>query len=346
MTDFATLEVSTPSDTEIVMTRSFAAPRQVVFDAWTRPELLMRWYNPLPWQLVECDIDLRVGGAWRFRSEGPDGASMVQGGVYRVLEPPERLVTTEWMNEEPEDQADTVVNTYVLTEDAGRTTLTITMACPSREVRDMIAATGMAEGVEGSYQRLDALVDTAALAARYRSVAADFTAIVGDAPADGWSNPSPCEGWAARDVVRHMVDMHSFLLGMIGRSLPTEAPSVDDDPAAAWAVARDVAQALLDDQTVALQLHEPHRHLGEGPWAPAFDMVITSDLRLHSWDLARSFNRDFRFDAKELAGWAEAFAEMPPEAIRQPEVFGPELTPPEGADEQTKLLAFLGRQAW
>ena len=68
---------------EIVMTRSFAAPRQVVFDAWTRPELLKRWYNPLPWQLVECDIDLRVGGAWRFRSEGPDGASMVQGGVYR-----------------------------------------------------------------------------------------------------------------------------------------------------------------------------------------------------------------------------------------------------------------------
>ena len=89
------LTVTTPTDRDIVLSRAFDAPRHLVFDALTRPELLTRWYGARGWNLVVCEVDLRVGGAWRFVSRGPDGAEMGQGGVYQVIRPPERLAYTE-----------------------------------------------------------------------------------------------------------------------------------------------------------------------------------------------------------------------------------------------------------
>ena len=87
--------VHAPSDTEITLTRAFDAPRRLVFDALTKPELLRRWFGADGWELVDCEIDLRVGGRWRFVSVGPGGAEMGHSGEYREIVPPERLVYTE-----------------------------------------------------------------------------------------------------------------------------------------------------------------------------------------------------------------------------------------------------------
>ena len=184
------------------------------------------------------------------------------------------------------------------------------------------------------------------IADRYRRVTAQFTDVVEAVPADGWSNPSPCEGWDARAIVDHLVGMWSFLLGLIDRELPADAPTVADDPPGAWLTARDTVQAILDDPDAATQVHKEHRHLGQGPWNRAVDMVLTSDAVIHAWDLGQAIGREVLIAPEDLAGWEDAFGSMPEEAIRQPEVFGPALQPPPDADEQTRFLAFLGRKSW
>jgi uncharacterized protein YndB with AHSA1/START domain len=150
------LTVTTPTDREIVLTREFAAPRPLVFAAWTRPELLTRWYGARGWQLVACEVDLRVDGAWCFVSEGPDGARMVQRGVYRVVHPPERLVHTELFDDQSYPGESLV--THVFRERAGRTTLTSTVRYATREGRDTVLRYPMARGVSESYDRLSVVL--------------------------------------------------------------------------------------------------------------------------------------------------------------------------------------------
>lgn len=147
------LRVATPSDTEIVMTREFDAPRRMVFDAWTRPELLRRWHGARGWNLVVCEIDLRVGGSWRFVARGPDGTAMGHGGVYREITPPGRLVYTESFDDQWYPGESLV--THVLAEDDGMTTLTSTLLFPSREIRDIVIASPMERGLAESYALLD-----------------------------------------------------------------------------------------------------------------------------------------------------------------------------------------------
>src|SRR6266850_5014347 len=96
MNDTGALQLTTPTEREVTITRAFDAPRGLVFDALTKPELLRRWYGPVGWSLVVCDIDLRVGGAFRLVSRRADGKDVGQRGVYREIVPPERLVNTEW----------------------------------------------------------------------------------------------------------------------------------------------------------------------------------------------------------------------------------------------------------
>src|SRR5712691_7085974 len=95
MKNTGTLKVTTPTDREILLTRVFDAPRSLVFDALTQPELLKRWFGPRGWSLVVCEVDLRVGGSWRFRLRGPDGREMGMSGVYREIVLPERDAHTE-----------------------------------------------------------------------------------------------------------------------------------------------------------------------------------------------------------------------------------------------------------
>jgi uncharacterized protein YndB with AHSA1/START domain len=146
---------STPNETDLVAVRVLSAPRRMVFDAWTKPEHVTQWLlGPDGWTMPVCEIDLRAGGTWHWVWRKGSGKEMAMSGSYREVKPPERLVWTEkWGPEWPE-----TVNTMVLTEKEGRTTCTITTSYPSKEAREAALQTGMKEGSERSFERLDAML--------------------------------------------------------------------------------------------------------------------------------------------------------------------------------------------
>jgi uncharacterized protein YndB with AHSA1/START domain len=150
MKNTGTLQVTMPTDNEIVLTRVFDAPRQMVYDAFSKPELLKRWFGPHGWSLAVCEVDHRVGGGFRFVLEGPNGQRMGMRGVYRELQPPNRSVHVESYDDYPGES----IVTSVFTEEMGRTTLTATVAYPSREIRDLVAKSGMEHGAAESYDKL------------------------------------------------------------------------------------------------------------------------------------------------------------------------------------------------
>lgn len=154
MKNTGTLTVTTPGDREVVLTRVFDAPRDLVFDAFSKPELLKQWFGPRGWTLSVCEVDHRVGGGFRFVLTGPAGEQMGMRGVYRELVPPERSVHVESFDEYPGES----VVTSVFTEEDGRTTLTATVEYPSREVRDIVVQMGMEHGAAESYDKLAELL--------------------------------------------------------------------------------------------------------------------------------------------------------------------------------------------
>lgn len=157
MTDTGKLKVTTPSDLEIAMTRSFDAPRHLVWDAFTKPELAKRWlYGPDKWKLERCELDVRIGGALRYEWHGPDGEVMGLSGVYREVAPPERMVHTEIFDEDWTGGETLVTTTF--TEEDGKTTVIMTVLYASKEARDGALATAMAQGMEMGYVRLDELL--------------------------------------------------------------------------------------------------------------------------------------------------------------------------------------------
>ena len=151
------LKVTAKGDREIVMTRGFDAPRRLVFDALTKPELLKKWfYGPDGWTLAVCEIDLRVGGKYRYVWKR-DETEMGMGGVYREIVRPERIVATGKFDEAwyPGEELDTTV----LVEKAGKTTITLTAEYESREARDAVLASGATAGVEMGYERLEKMLE-------------------------------------------------------------------------------------------------------------------------------------------------------------------------------------------
>jgi uncharacterized protein YndB with AHSA1/START domain len=153
MRNTGTLKVAAPTDREIAMTRVFDAPRHLVWDGLTKPELLKRWlFGPDGWSLAVCDLDLKVGGAYRYVWRGPDGAQMGLGGIFREVVAPERMVATERFDD-PWYPGEALV-TYLLVEQGGKTTLTLTVSYQSREARDAVLKTPMEHGVAMSYDRL------------------------------------------------------------------------------------------------------------------------------------------------------------------------------------------------
>jgi uncharacterized protein YndB with AHSA1/START domain len=147
------LQVTTPSDREIAMIRVFDAPRNLVFDAWTKPELLKRWLGVFGnWSFAICEVDLRVGGKYRYVWRGKDGKEMGMGGVYREIVRPERIVTTEEFDDPwyPGDAQDTTV----FVEKGGKTTVTTTVRYASKEARDGVLKSPMESGVAQSYDKL------------------------------------------------------------------------------------------------------------------------------------------------------------------------------------------------
>jgi uncharacterized protein YndB with AHSA1/START domain len=149
-----TLQVTTPSDREIVLTRAFDAPRDLVFEVWTNPEHVRQWWGPRSSTMVLCEAEVRPGGSWRYVNTAEDGAEVPFTGVYREITPPERLVYTEMYDVEPFNSGDPAVNTVTFTEEGGRTLVTVTTVYPTKEVRDFVLGTGMEVGAAESYDRL------------------------------------------------------------------------------------------------------------------------------------------------------------------------------------------------
>jgi uncharacterized protein YndB with AHSA1/START domain len=163
MTKKGPLQITTPDDREIRITRSFDAPRQLVWDAYTRPELLKRWLGTMPgWSWVVCEMDVRTGGRYRWVWRGPEGAEMGLGGEYREVVRPERLRTTERYEQAWYPGEATGVVEF--TEQDGRTTLVTTMRYESKEARDAVLQTPMADGMEMGFTSLDALLASTAAA--------------------------------------------------------------------------------------------------------------------------------------------------------------------------------------
>jgi uncharacterized protein YndB with AHSA1/START domain len=152
-----TLSVTAAGDREIVLTRAFNAPRDLVFDAHTRPELVKRWLLGQPgWTMPVCEIDLRVGGCYRYVWRSQDGTEMGMGGVFREIVRPERLVATERFDQPwyPGEALDTTV----FVEERGKTTVTLTVLYESREARDGVLKSPMEQGMAVGYDRLEDLL--------------------------------------------------------------------------------------------------------------------------------------------------------------------------------------------
>lgn len=150
------LTVSLPSDCEIALKRTFRAPRSLVYEAFSKPEILKRWFGPRGWTLTTCELNARVGGGFRFVLQAPDGRELGMRGVYRELCPPERSVHVESFDDFPGESE----VTSVLTECAGLTTLVVTIRYLSREVRDAVIKSGMEHGAAESYDKLAELLET------------------------------------------------------------------------------------------------------------------------------------------------------------------------------------------
>ena len=148
------LNIVAQGERELVMTRTFDAPRELVFDAMTKPDLLRRWlFGPVGWTMTVCNVDLRVGGKYRYEWRKDDGTEMGMGGVYREIVRPSRLVTTELFDQDWTGGEASA--TAVFEEKDGATTLTTTMLYASRESRDAVMKSGMERGVAAGYDRLD-----------------------------------------------------------------------------------------------------------------------------------------------------------------------------------------------
>lgn len=153
------LNVTTPTDLEIVITRAFDAPRSMVWQAMSEPRLIKQWlFGPPGWSMEVCEDEQRVGGQFRWAWNGPDGAQMSMHGVYREVTPPERIVRTEIFETGCDATGGEQLSTLVLNEAGDRTNLTLTVLYSSKEARDGALASGMERGVEAGYDRLEAML--------------------------------------------------------------------------------------------------------------------------------------------------------------------------------------------
>jgi len=185
-------------------------------------------------------------------------------------------------------------------------------------------------------------MSTADTAARYRRLADRFDRVAAAVADDAWDNPSPCEGWTAADVVRHVADTERELVGRLGLADVAE-PAADVHPREAWREVRPVVQGLLDDPSTAGHAYDGY--FGPTTFAATIDTFYCLDLLVHGWDLARAAGlADLEsLPADEVTATFDAVRPLG-DNLRQPGVCGPELEPPPGADEQTRFLAFLGRR--
>lgn len=329
--------VRLPSDTEILITRSFEAPRPLVWEALTTPRHLLRWWGPDWCPMVSCTLDLRPGGRWRYLSRDADDNELAWSGTYLEVVAEERIVSTEVFEAFPDAES---LNTMTLTEADGATTLHTLVQHSSQENRDGHVNSGMEQGMQVTFDRLDDLLGHADRpAGRYRRVAAQFDARVRAMPDDRWDNPSPCDGWVGRDVVAHLVEWIPQVLGKSGIEFATPDPLTD--PIEAWTALDATLQAALDDPEVAARTFDAGPP-GELTVESAISMLVVGDLLIHTWDLARTGGLDETLAADIVS---EMLIGMEPldEMLRGSGHYGPRVSVDDDADDQTKLIAFTGR---
>jgi uncharacterized protein YndB with AHSA1/START domain len=155
MVTSGTATVELPTDDQILITREFDAPKRLVFKAFTTPELVRRWWSGKRGEVTIAEIDLRVGGQWRYVMETSDGFEVAFHGEYREIVPDERVVSTEIYEIPDQGDSPPTVNTATFTEVDGRTTLTILVQCPDKELRDMIIDSGMEGGMQEGMDLLE-----------------------------------------------------------------------------------------------------------------------------------------------------------------------------------------------
>jgi uncharacterized protein YndB with AHSA1/START domain len=157
VTSSGTATVTLPTDDQILIRRDFAAPRHLVYRAFTTPDLVKRWWNAKRGEMTVAEIDLRVGGSWRYVMVTEDGVEVGFHGEYREIVPNERVVSTEVYEGMPQEEGPEqgTLNTATFTEADGRTTLTILVECPSKDVRDAIIESGMEAGLQDALDLLE-----------------------------------------------------------------------------------------------------------------------------------------------------------------------------------------------
>ena len=156
VTSSGTATVTLPTDEQILITRGFDAPKHLVYKAWTTPELVKRWWNAKRGEVTIAEIDLRVGGTWRYVMVADGGFEVGFHGEYREIVPNERIVSTEVYEGMPEGAPEEgTLNTATFTEVDGRTTLTILVQAPSKELRDAIIDSGMEAGMQDAMDLLE-----------------------------------------------------------------------------------------------------------------------------------------------------------------------------------------------
>jgi uncharacterized protein (TIGR03086 family) len=355
--------VTLPSDTEILITRRFDASAASVFHAWTTPDLVCRWWGSDEAPLVVCEIDLRVGGDWRYVSRHRDHGELGWHGTYEDIVLDAALVSSEVFEGVPDAESR---NALTLSEHDGVTTLTVLVTHTTRENRDGHINSGMEAGMQQTLDRLGELIsptepshpkgnvtmsDTSdhtssdatpsATPARWRHIAGAFTARVEGVPIAAWSNPSPCEGWVARDIVKHLVEWVPPFLNTGAGLVLTTGPDIATDPSGAWRHLNDQIIAVLDSPGVDQQIFD-HPQAGQHPLDQAIDRFILGDVLIHTWDLARATGQDEHLDAdmvNDMLGGMEAIADL----LVQSGHYGPRTPTSATADNQTKLLALTGR---
>jgi uncharacterized protein YndB with AHSA1/START domain len=157
VTSSGSATVELPTDEQILITREFDAPKHLVYRAWTMPELVRRWWHANRGEVTVAEIDLRVGGRWRYVAVTPDGFEVGFHGEYREIVPDERIVSTEVYEGMPQGEGPEqgTLNTATFTETEGRTTLTILVEAPSKEIRDAIIESGMEAGMQDALALLE-----------------------------------------------------------------------------------------------------------------------------------------------------------------------------------------------
>lgn len=337
--------VTLPSDTEILITRQFDAPAPLVWEALTRVEHVLRWWGPEWCPLLSADIDLRVGGTWRYIARMEDGNELAWSGEYREIEAPHSITSTECFEGFPDAVS---LNTMTLTETDGVTTLQTLVRHQSQEFRDGHLNSGMEGGMQQTFDRLDQLLDGfGSEAERFRRVAASMSEVVAAVPADAWSRPAYCDGWTAEDPVRHLVTWVPGLFATGGVDLSI-GDAAGADPATAWNAFRAAVQAVLDDPESA------NREIDVGPAGrhsvpQAIDKFVTGDVIVHVWDVATAAGLDWpieRYMPADIAGpMADVLLSISDVLVASGH-YGPAVRVPADASPQVRLIAATGRDPY